>query len=284
MKHAGYLIDQGDFLGVPGTPDGAGYGAAPMPAVDPLIEELRLRRVARRNVTPLVMGQAVSLFGDYLAYFALPWFILELTSRSRDLGLVAAAETLPLAVFGIAAGLLLDRVRIKGILILADLVRAGAFLALAVAAENGAATWMVFLTAFVVGTMSTVFDSGLQAILPAMVGNDLLVPVNARLSMAHTLAWPAGVAAAGLLVTQSGGFSIVFAANSYTFVISALFLSQTRQLREQPRGSSFGGRSGISAGLRFLRRESVLFWATLGAAVTKPRLRTARGLVDQVRG
>ncbi len=227
-----------------------------------------MRRLARRNVGPLVMSQAVSLFGDYMAYFSLPWFILELTGRATDLGLTAAAETLPLAIFGLSAGVVLDRYRTKAVLIIADLVRATAFLLLALAAEGDASAWMVFLTAFVVGTMGTLFDSGLQSLLPAVVSSDMLVPVNTRLSMARTLAWPVGVALAGILVTQPGGFSIVFAANSYTFIISALLLWRVRVLRRQPKQARFGGRSGLLAGVRYLRRDLALKWATIGGAVT----------------
>ena len=238
-----------------------------MQAVDPVIEQFRARRLARRNVPPLVMGQAVSLFGDYLAYFSIPWFILELTGRARDLGLTAAAETLPLALFGLSAGVLLDRFDTKRILITAECVRAVAFFLLALGAEGDASPWMVFLAAFVVGTMSTLFDSGLQAFLPSVVGEDLLVPVNSQLSLARTLAWPGGVAVAGILVTQPGGFSIAFAANSYTFVLSALLVWRLRPRYPKVRSDRLAGRSGIWLGVAFLRRDQVLKWATIGAAV-----------------
>ncbi|MFQ5555047.1 MAG: MFS transporter, partial [Acidimicrobiia bacterium] len=77
-----------------------------------------------------------------------------------------------------------------------------------------------------------------------------------------------GVAAAGLLVTQPGGFSIVFAANSYTFIVSALFLWRLRPIRAQAKQESFGGRSGIWTGVRYLRRNTTLKLATIGGAVT----------------
>ena len=85
-------------------------------------------RQAQRNVVPIVGGQAVSLFGDYIAFFTLPYFMLALTGNALDLGLAAAAETLPMLLFGLAAGVFLDRRRRLGrTLIAVDLVRAGAF-------------------------------------------------------------------------------------------------------------------------------------------------------------
>ena len=90
-----------------------------------------------RNTWPIVVGQAVSLLGDYIAVLALPLFVLELTGSALDLGLTTAFETLPVLLFGFAAGVALDRFAIKRALIIADLGRAGAFAALGVAV----ATW-----------------------------------------------------------------------------------------------------------------------------------------------
>ena len=80
------------------------------------------RQRARRNMVPLVGGQAVSLFGDYIAFFSLPYFVLSLTGKPLDLGLTAAAETLPMLLFGLAAGVILDRWRnLKGALVAVDI-------------------------------------------------------------------------------------------------------------------------------------------------------------------
>ncbi|MDA2979821.1 MAG: hypothetical protein O3B42_08705 [Actinomycetota bacterium] len=91
---------------------------------------------ARANIVPLVAGQSVSLLGDYIAFFTLPYFMLSLRGRAVDLGLTAFAETLPMLLFGLAAGVFLDRMRRLGrALIIADLVRSGAFAFLAFVAS-----------------------------------------------------------------------------------------------------------------------------------------------------
>ena len=96
------------------------------PTDDPL--GVKGRRMARRNVVPLVGGQAVSLFGDYIAFFSLPYFVLALTARPLDLGLTAAAETLPMFLFGLVAGVFLDRLRnLRLALVTVDLLRAAVF-------------------------------------------------------------------------------------------------------------------------------------------------------------
>ncbi len=236
--------------------------------VPPTLEEKKAVALGRRNARPIVIGQAISQFGDYIAYVSLPLFVVELTGRGLDLGLTSAAESLPALLFGVTAGVLLDRTRIKRVLIVADLVRAAAFGLLALGTASGAvSTWVVFLTAFLAGSMATFFDSGLQAILPHVVGPDELVHVNSTLSFAGTLAWSLGPAVGGVLVSQFGGFGVAFGFDAVTFLVSAAFLSVVRVhthavARQRER---FG--AALRSGLRFLFANRHLRWATLGAAV-----------------
>ena len=234
----------------------------------PGLDALRDRSRARLNMPPIVIGQAVSLFGDYIAYVTLPLLVLSITGRPEDLGLVAAAETLPLLLFGLVAGVVLDRYAIRRILILSDLLRAAIFFGIAaLVATRDVEVWVVFVAAFLVGSLSLVFDSGLQALLPALTGDSYLVDINSRLSLARTLAWSIGPAIGGVLVASAGGFTLAFIVDGATFVVSALFLLRVRELRpvERARHTNIGQQ--LRRGIRFLFREPHLRWATLGAAM-----------------
>lgn len=228
------------------------------------------RRTARRNMVPLVGGQAVSLFGDYIAFFSLPYFILSLTGQPLDLGLTAAAETLPMFLFGLIAGVFLDRIRsLKSALVSVDLVRAAVFIALAVAAANGAGTrWLVFGVAFVIGTMSVFFDSGLQAWMPSVVDDDMLIDANSHLAVARMVTLSIGPLAGGMLIAFSGGFAIAFVINAMTFLVSALFLSRVRVVHKRPLAIREPFMESLKEGLMFLLGDARLKWATLGGTLT----------------
>ena len=100
----------------------------------------------------------------------MPLFVVHLTGKGFDLGLTAAAETIPTVLFGFTAGVFLDRFAIKPILVGADILRAIAFVLLAFgAATDSAMPWMVFLAAFIVGSLATFFNSGLEALLPSVI-------------------------------------------------------------------------------------------------------------------
>lgn len=232
--------------------------------------ELRLTSRARYNVTPIVLGQSISLFGDYIAYFTLPFFLVVLTGRELDLGLVSAAETVPMVLFGFTAGVILDRIRLRPMLVFADIARSLAFLALAVGVYADAVEpYMVFLAAFLVGSMAVFFDSGLQAFMPQAIGEELLIMANSRLQLARTAAFVAGPVIGGLVVgLPSIGFETAFILNAITFAASAVFLTMVRPTYERELPERFPFLVEMRTGLGFLFRDTVLRTATLAGTVT----------------
>jgi len=228
------------------------------------------RRRARRNMVPLVGGQAVSLFGDYIAFFSLPYFVLALTAQPLDLGLTAAAETLPMLLFGLVAGVILDRWRnLRGALVTVDLARSAVFAGLAFAAANGAGTrWLVFGVAFVIGTLSVFFDSGLQTLMPSVIDEDMLIDANSQLAVARMATYSIGPLVGGILIALSGGFAIAFFINAITFLVSAAFLTMLRVVHDRPPAASEAFGASLVDGLRFLLGDPRLRWATLGGTLT----------------
>lgn len=229
----------------------------PSPVADPA-------GATRRNVRWVLAGQSASLLGDYVALLALPLFVVRLTGSALDLGLTTALETIPTLLFGFAVGVLLDRAPLRRTLILADLGRAVAFLSLALAAAAGAAeVWMVFLTAFVVGTLTVTFDSGFQAWLPALAGGDALVLVNSRLQFVRSLAWTLGPPLAGYLAGSAAGFQVAFGLDAGTFLVSGATLLLLVEIHPRPVPTRDPWMASFREGISCLWRMPVLRAATL---------------------
>ena len=240
-----------------------------MPFVEPPdLSTLRFVSGSQHRARAIVWGQAISLLGDYVAYVTLPLFMVYLTGRGLDLGLTAAAETLPTLLFGFTAGVFLDRFAIKPILIFADLIRAAIFVLLALgAASDAALPWMVFLAAFAVGSLATFFNSGLEALLPSAIPEEHLVVVNSHLALARTTAFALGPALGGVLISVGGGFPVAFAVNAATFLFSALLLSGVR-VRDQVKANVVEPfLESLRSGVSFLLAHPQLRWMTVGAAV-----------------
>jgi len=231
-------------------------------------DQLQLK--AKRNLIPLVGGQAVSLFGDYIAFFTLPLFVLSLTGDPFDLGLTAAAETLPMLLFGLAAGVFLDRRRRLGAtLVGVDIVRAGVFLFLAVGSYGG---WIdetiVFGVAFLAGSMAVLFDSGLQSYMTRSLLDEDLIRANAQLGIARTLALSAAPLVGGIIVTLAGGFALAFGLNAATFAVSAALLAFVRPIKVAVKPKREPFMAAVGSGLRVLLADRRLKWGTLGGTVS----------------
>jgi MFS family permease len=233
----------------------------------PELEGLRRTSLAHSNYRPLLWGQSISLFGDYIAFVTLPLFVVRLTGSELDLGLTTASETLPMLVFGLAAGVWLDRANLRRSLIFADFARGTAFALLAVAvAADAANVYTVFAVAFIVGSMTSIFDSGLQAYLPIALTEEMLVTANSRLQLARTLAWTLGAAVGGLLM-EAVGPAAAFAVNAATFGLSAVFLLILRDANPRALEATEPVMEALRSGLRHLWGDRRLRYATLGAAL-----------------
>lgn len=240
-----------------------------MPFVEPPdLTTLRFLSGSQHRARSIVWGQAVSLLGDYVAYVTMPLFMVHLTGRGLDLGLTAAAETLPTLLFGFTAGVFLDRFPIKPILIFSDLIRAAIFVLLALgAASDAALPWMVFLAAFAVGSLSTFFNSGLEALLPSAIPDEHLVVVNSHLALARTTAFALGPALGGIVIAVGGGFPAAFAANAATFLVSAVLLSGVRVRDRALSDVAEPFLDSLRSGISFLLANRQLKWMTAGAAI-----------------
>ncbi|OFW66709.1 MAG: hypothetical protein A2Z12_08860 [Actinobacteria bacterium RBG_16_68_21] len=224
----------------------------------------------RRNLWPLVGGQTLSLLGDYLAFFfALPVFVRDITGSAAQLGLLAVSETVAVLLFGFVAGVLLDRVRIRRALVAAELVRATALglLAIAVVMDAGTA-WMAFAVAFLVGSMGTVFDAGLESYAPALLTDDLLVIANSRLSVGRNLAQTLGFVLGGIVLAWGGGIAGAFAFDGATYLVSIAGLMLVREIRPRERGELQRVWPALRTGLTTLWAIPAVRWGTIAAALT----------------
>lgn len=233
---------------------------------------------AHRRFDVLWAGQAISQFGDYLAFFSVPLLVTHLVNaagdaNSSELGIWYALDSIPAIVLGLAGGVLIDRVRLRGLMIISDGGRALMFLLLAVAtrttpeAGSRQGLWLVFAVAFVLGTLSTTFNNALYTLVPSLVPDRRLASANGRLTASQNLAFALGPAVAGLAVAAVG-FWLTFAINAATFGVSmlSLFLIGSVPRPVPDDGERRRLTDDLINGLRFVWREPRLRLTTLAAA------------------
>ncbi len=171
-------------------------------------------------------GSAVSSFGDRLVPVALAFAVLDLTGSVTDLGVVLAAQTLPLVAFVLLGGVWADRLPRQLVMLASDLVRAVSQGTSAVLLLSGhARVWELAALQAAYGTAEAFFGPASTALVPQTVDATRLQEANALLGLSSGVSAVLGPAVAGVMVATIGaawGLGI----DAVSFVLSAGFLSR----------------------------------------------------------
>ncbi|MFD7161139.1 MFS transporter [Kribbella sp. NPDC059898] len=223
-----------------------------------------------RDFRSLWFGESVSLLGDQVAALALPTAaIVSLGASATEVGGLNAIGTIAYPVLGLFAGALMDRVRRKPVMIVANVARMACFAGLVVCAASGWVSLpLLYAVAAVVGTATIFFDIAYQTYLPSLLTGDDLARGNVRLELSNSVSRLAGPSVGGLLL-QFGGIAVGFGVNAASFAASMAGIASIRTPEHRPQG---GGRrtdliSEIVAGVRLVWCDPILRSLTTSAAL-----------------
>src|SRR4029077_11551739 len=174
-------------------------------------------------------SMTITSFGAQITNLALPLTAaVMLAATPMQMGVLIALETLPFALVSLHAGVLIDRVRKLPIVIVANIVRGVALLAIPIAAFAGVLSVdILFVVGFVCGIQNVVGGAAYQVLLAQMAGRRRLVEVNAKIILGETSSALVGPGLAGVLIQLlTAPFAILL--DALTFFGSALMLRRIR--------------------------------------------------------
>jgi hypothetical protein len=210
--------------------------------------------LARHDFRLLWLAHGISLSGSAITGVALPMVaIYALDASAFDIGLLTTMAWLPQLVLGLPAGIWIDRVRRRPVLVGADLGRALVLAVVPVAAVAGTLhMWLLYVVAALSGALTLVFDLGWAAYLPSLISRDRLVEGNSTLEATRTVVGVGGPGLGGLLV-QILTAPLALIADAISYVASALSLARIRSHEPPPAApAQTGVRAQLSGGFQFL--------------------------------
>jgi len=223
------------------------------------------RVLALRDARLYLAGQALSIFGDTALWLAAGIWVKTLTGSNTAAGLVFFAISLP-QMLAPLAGLLVDRVRRRPLLIATNLATGAVVLAL-LAVHDRDQVWLIYLVMVVYGAAYTVLGSGQSALLTLLLPDELLAYGNgALLTIRQGLRLVAPLAGAGLFAWLGGGSVAVV--DAVTFLVAAATLAGVRVAERAPEPVQRRWRSELAAGVRHVTRTVVLRQMVIAVAVT----------------
>ena len=172
------------------------------------------------------IGQVLSLAGDGIFQVAVIFDVLHATGSGHgsELGFVLAADSVGLLLALLLGGVLADRVSRSRLMIIADLLQAGAAVAFALTGRAAPLTVLAGL-ALVVGIGTGLFYPAYQALLPSLLDDELRQPGNALQALLTGIAGVIGPAVGALIVAITGSAEDAFLVDGASFLISVMSLT-----------------------------------------------------------
>jgi len=175
-------------------------------------------------------GDGVSEIGSQITLLA----ALSLHASAAQMGFLTAAGTAPNLIFGLVAGVWIDRVRRRRLMIAADFARMLFLLSIpAVWFFGHMRIELLYAVTFVNGALKVFFDVAYMSYLPELIGRENLLEGNSKLQSSASFAQVVGPGMAGVLVGVFGAAYAVLL-DAFSFLASALFLRRIRTPEAEP--------------------------------------------------
>jgi MFS family permease len=223
-----------------------------------------MRSVLRhREFRLLWAATSASTLGDRIVFVALALYVTDIGSPS-DVGIVLAANAIPLVLFVLIGGVWADRLERHRVMVATDIVRAVLHGLLAVLIFIGPVPiWAIALIEAVFGTAEAFFNPASTGLVPQTVPEGEVQQANAATSVVFNAAELVGPAiATGLVLGFGAGWA--FAVDAATFVFSALLLSRLRPRSRGERAPRQAMLAELRAGWQELRSRQWA-WVVIGA-------------------
>ncbi|HNO65207.1 MAG TPA: MFS transporter [Tepidiformaceae bacterium] len=185
---------------------------------------------AHPDFVRLWAGTTTSTFGSLIGYIALSFTAIEfLNATAAQVAILGACQLVPGFLVSPVAGVWVDRLSRRPILIVSDIGRAAALFTVPLAAGAGVlGMWQLYAVSVVTSMLSVFFQAAYQSYLPTLVTRDELLEGNARLSATASVAEVGSFGISGWLVQLLKAPGAV-AVDATSFVVSAYFIWRIRQ-------------------------------------------------------
>lgn len=215
----------------------------------------------------LYAAHTLSLLGDWFNTLAILSLVTRMTgSSARSIGWILVLKLLPTFLMGPIAGVVVDRVSRKQVLIVTDLLRAAVVLGILVVSVYPQ-VWILYVATAIQISLSAFFEPARTASIPNLVPRDALPTANALGAVTWSAMFTLGAALGGV-VTEYFGWQTAIVFDALTYLASALLIRRIDlPRRERPREPmSIARMTGVPDfldGVRYLLAHPAVSWLVL---------------------
>ena len=209
----------------------------------------------------LWVGQTVSEFGSMISRAGIPLIaVITLSASPAQMGILTAIASLPVLLFSLFAGVWVDRLRRRPILITMDVVRMVLLLSIPAAALTGHLNMgLLYVVLALMSVLGLIFQTAYHAYVPSLVERNQIVEANSRLSTSEALTEIGGVSVAGVLIQViSAPFAILFDALTFLFSAAGVALIRKPEPAPKPAEERESMRREIVEGVQVVAQNPIL--------------------------
>lgn len=215
---------------------------------------------SNRNFRLLFIGQTISQLGDWFNSVAVFALLLDLTGSATAVAWMMIVQFLPVAIIGPLAGVVVDRVDRRRLMIGTDLFRGVLILGLLLV-NRPDQVWIAYVVMALAVSAQAFFEPARTSTIPNLTSREELMPANALSSAMWSTMLALGASIGGL-VTAVAGRNVAFIINALSFFVSAIYIARTRYDSTPPPAKDVRGFMAVSGladlleGLAYVRRHS----------------------------
>ena len=222
---------------------------------------LRLVR-GNANFRRLWIAQIVSENGDWFYTLAIYSLLLDLTGKASSVALALVLQVLPHTLLGPIAGMVIDRLSRRQIMIATDLLRMVIVACMLLVRSQGA-VWVIYPLLFLETVMVAFFEPARSAVIPNIVAEGDVIVANTLASATWSFDLAVGSVLGGLVAAWLGR-DAVFVLNALSFLVSAWMISRMNfveshadRANQHPEDQGAGW-SSIRGGFNYIARDPKL--------------------------
>lgn len=212
----------------------------------------------QRNFALLWFAGLISLSGDWMLRIALPIFVLQMTGSVVAISGVVMASVAPTLLFGLVAGVFVDRWDRRWVMVAASVLQ-GVLLLPLIAVGSANQLWIVYVVAFVQSTLVQFFSPAESALLPKVVPVEQLPAANSLNALNNNLARLIGPVLGGFGAAYLGMTGVaVFDTVTFFAAAGLVYLVRGSYRAERLESERVGVRAELAEGLRTIARSRIV--------------------------
>lgn len=181
-----------------------------------------LRSLRHRPFALLWTGQTISRLGDSLHRIALAWWVLEKTGSATAMGTVLVLTQIPLLIFLLIGGIVVDRFPRLRIMFLSDILSGSVVTFIAVFSWlDLLQVWHIYVASLIFGFVEAFFFPAYQSVIPQITPSEMLTSANSLNGLSGRMTGIIGPVLGASLVA-AGGTPLAFTIDALSFLVSAI--------------------------------------------------------------